>query len=223
MKKVKGGDIMEMESSKQNERQSILFLCKKHKMKIAFIFVAIILFSGIIYKVETKDAFKITVNLDPSTTITNERTTLIVEIIPLEQVKGDFEIEIKPQDSWHEYICLHEESASYNSENQSWVIPLGKLDLLVGMNWEFVYYLTGNTIASADKWRIDVSVQYKPEINPDDIEEHSEILEFIVKKNEAVPDFLETNSTDTGSCLGSFMITIQFLLGLLVCYKRKGR
>ena len=167
---------MKEEASEQNGNEKhiyhrILSWCGEHKMKLTLIVVVAILFGGVLYQ-ENKDTFKINVELEPEKVNVGERITLTVRIIPLEQMKGDFEIDIKPENA--SYIYLHEENASYNPENQSWIIPLGKLDLRVGMNWEFVYYLTGSTDASASMWRIDVNVQHKPEINSDEKEEHNE-------------------------------------------------
>lgn len=216
--------ISEPSKDEKHLRHRILSWCGDHKMKLAFLFVVAILFGGAIYHVEKEDTFEITVNLEPERVKINERMSLTVEIIPLEHVKGEFEIEIKPENP--NYIFFLESSAIFNSEKQSWIIKLGKLDLKVGMNWPYIYYLSGRTERSASTWKIDVYVRYMPEGSPENIEEHHEVRYFTVEQSEFKPpsfwdkvrQWLRRN---TGHCLGTDIIFLFVLSGGIVLLRKR--
>ena len=219
---------MKEEASEQNGNEKhiyhrILSWCGEHKMKLTLIVVVAILLGGVLYQ-ENKDTFKITVELEPERVKEGERITLTVTIIPLEHLEGDFEIEVKPEDT--AFIHIHEKNASYNPENDSWIFSLGKLDLKVGMDWKYVYYLSGNTDRTASTWKIDVFVRYKPEINPDDREEHDETRYIAVEKADVpIPSFWdkvkESLKRNIGFCLGTKMILVLVIMGSLVISKKK--
>ena len=195
----------------------------EHKMKLAFLFAVSILFGGIIYHVENENGFKITVDLTPDNVKIGQQMTLNIKIIPLKLLKGEFETEIKPESTT--YITLHEEKAIFDQEKQAWVINLGELDLKVGMDRPYIYYLTGDTERSASTWRIDISVRYKQEGYSEISEEHHVAKYITVAKGdvpislwEKIRQWLRRN---TGHCLGTEMISLFVIGGTIILVKKR--
>lgn len=144
---------------------------REHKIKLASLLVISLVLGGVIYLSNEKDTFCISVDLKQNI-VDNEFIQLTVKIVPLEHIKGRFEIEIKPEN--YQCITILEEDVQYNAEKQSLIIDLGRLDLKVGMNWPFIYYFSEDKNQIVKKQKIDVIVRYIPENLESGNEEHHE-------------------------------------------------
>jgi hypothetical protein len=218
-------ELNEQNGNERNISNRVLSWFGEHKMKLVFLFVVGILFGGTVYLAENKDTFKISVDLKPEIIQSNERLELTVKIIPLEQVKGEFEIEVKPENN--QYIHILESGAKYDPEKQSWTINLGELDLKVGMDWPYIYYFTADTERTASTWEIDVTVRYIPEISPESVEEHYVAKYFTVEKKAVPPPsridkIRHWSKKNLGFCSGTEMIVFIALFGFLFS-KRRGK